>query len=249
LSHQKPACDCAKVWTYYRLRNKKNPWKKHGRLRIDGLSIDHLNRGVEGPFSWIHEGYVDIIADVMFPAENDESIAKVMSNFYDQIEATVTSRRHFLSGDQSNVINNHDAYDSWPQERPVAHTNNEEDKRFLIMDMKVYFNDVRAVVPLFTRDISYVKNALIRPIVAYINSRHTFIPIHCRVVKRIQDFDGSWTLFDSGLLDDLSAETYTAIAKNVTDDQARLRRFKKVGLWSLQLAVQALFMGMAGNIA
>lgn len=97
------------------------------------------------------------------------------------------------------------------------------------------------------------------------NSRKTFIPVHCRVVKRASEFDGSWTIFDSGLMDDLSAEvgllhhdqrtiadirqTYQAFAKDVTDDQARLRRFKKVGLWSLQLAVQAFFMGLAGNFA
>jgi distribution and morphology protein 31 len=68
-----------------------HPWKKQSRLRIDGLNIDHLNRGVEGPFSWIHEGNVDIVADLMFPADNDESIAKVMSDFYDRMEATVTS--------------------------------------------------------------------------------------------------------------------------------------------------------------
>ena len=44
-------------------------------------------------------------------------------------------------------------------------------------------------------------------------------------------------------------QTYEAFARDVVDEQARRRRFKKVGLWSLQLAVQALFMGMAGNIA
>lgn len=47
----------------------------------------------------------------------------------------------------------------------------------------------------------------------------------------------------------MTNQTYAAIARDVVDDQARMRRFKKVGLWSLQLAVQALFMGMAGNIA
>lgn len=73
--------------------------------------------------------------------------------------------------------------------------------------------------------------------------------MHCRVVKRASEFDGSWTIFDSGLMDDLSAETYEAFAKDVMDDQARMRRFKKVGLWSLQVAVQALFMGMAGGLA
>jgi distribution and morphology protein 31 len=50
-------------------------------------------------------------------------------------------------------------------------------------------------------------------------------------------------------MEDLSAETYEAFAKDVVDSQARRRRLKKVGFWSISLAIQALFMGMAGNIA
>jgi distribution and morphology protein 31 len=73
------------------------------------------------------------------------------------------------------------------------------------MDLRVHLNNVRAAVPIFTRDLSYINNALIRPIVAYINSKRTFIPINCRLVKPASDFDGSWTVFDSGLMDDLSA--------------------------------------------
>jgi len=46
---------------------ESNPWKKYSRIRIDGLNIDHFNTGVEGPFSWIYEGSVDIVADVMLP--------------------------------------------------------------------------------------------------------------------------------------------------------------------------------------
>ncbi|CAI7615327.1 unnamed protein product [Penicillium glandicola] len=211
---------------------KPNPWKKHNRIRVDGLNVDHLNRGVQGPFSWIHEGTVDIVADIMLPAENDESLAKVMVDFYDRLEATVTSNRYPepLSSDSS----------------PEAET---EDRRFLVMDLRVHLNNVRAAVPIFTRDLSYINNALIRPIVAYINSKRTFIPVNCRLVKRVEDFDGSWTVFDSSLMDDLSAATYDAFARDVVDDQARKRRFKKVGFWSLQLAAQAIFMGMAGNIA
>ncbi|KAI9850455.1 MAG: Mitochondrial distribution and morphology protein 31, mitochondrial precursor [Thelocarpon superellum] len=229
-----------------------NPWKKHSRLRIDGLKIDHLNRGVGGPFSWIHEGDVDIVADIMFPADNDESIAKVMSDMYERMEATVTSNRyvelHVSSNDDDDAAAAAKTV-SPSQGSPDLEPKLEDDQRFLVMDLRVHLNDVRAAVPLFTRDLSYVNNALIRPIVAYINSRKTFIPINCRLVKRANDFDGSWTIFDSGLMDDLSAETYEAFARNVLDDQARMRRFKKVGLWSLSLAVQALFMGMAGNIA
>ncbi|KAF7712716.1 Uncharacterized protein PECH_006776 [Penicillium ucsense] len=214
---------------------KPSPWKKHNRIRVDGLNIDHLNRGVQGPFSWIHEGTVDIVADIMLPAENDESIAKVMADFYDRLEATVTTNKYSepmpveSSGDLSSL--------------------SEANKRFIAMDLRVHLNNVRAAVPIFTRDLSYINNALIRPIVAYINSKRTFIPINCRLVKRASDFDGSWTIFDSGLMDDLSAATYDAFSRDIVDDEARKRRFKKVGFWSLQLAAQAIFMGMAGNIA
>ncbi|MCJ1247435.1 Mitochondrial distribution and morphology protein 31, mitochondrial precursor [Trapelia coarctata] len=226
-----------------------SPWKKHSRLRIDGLNIDHLNRGVEGPFSWIHQGNVDIVADIMFPVDNDESIAKVMSDFYDRMEATVTSRSQNHAGEGTDIINNDNVNQLSGNDDPTTPVTKVEGKRFVVMDLRLHLNDIRAAVPIFTRDISYVSNALIRPIVAYMNSRNTFIPINCRVVKRVDEFDGSWTIFDSGLMDDLSAETYSAFAKDVMDDQARLRRFKKVGLWSVQLAVQALFMGLAGNIA
>ncbi|KAG9947406.1 mitochondrion biogenesis protein, partial [Aureobasidium melanogenum] len=214
-------------------------WKKHSRLRIDGLNIDHLNRGVEGPFSWIHEGNVDIVADIMFPADQDGSIAKVMSDFYDRMEATV-AHNYLHTTHQHDTSDHHDEQEMKDE--------NEEDKRFIVMDLRVHLNDVRAAVPIFTRDLSYVNNALIRPIVAYINSKRTFIPINCRVVKRVSEFDGSWTVFDSGLLDDLSRETYEAFARDIVDDGARTRRLKKVGLWTIQLAAQALFIGLAGQL-
>lgn len=188
------------------INGKATPWKKHSRLRIDGLSIDHLNRGVEGPFSWIHEGNVDIVADLMFPADNDESIAKVMSDFYDRMEATVTSSRHPQKGRVWTGTNDINVHKDTELTASTASGSSDDDKRFLVMDLRVHLNDIRAAVPIFTKDLSYVRNALIRPIVAYMNSRRTFIPINCRVVKRASEFDGSWTIFDSGLMDDLSAE-------------------------------------------
>lgn len=227
--------------------SEANPFKKHSRLRIDGLKIDHLNRGVTGPFGWIHEGNVDIVADILFPAETDDSIAKVMSDFYDRMEATVTSNRykHILEKNPQTA-----GLDT-PEQRAAYEQklHRDAEKRFLVMDLRVHLNDVKAAVPLFTRDLSYINQALIRPIVAYINSQNTFIPINCRIVKRASEFDGSWTIFDSGLMEDLSAETYEAFAKDVVDSQARMRRLKKVGFWSISLAIQALFMGMAGNVA
>ncbi|RYO22731.1 Mitochondrial distribution and morphology protein 31 [Alternaria arborescens] len=220
-------------------------WKKHSRIRIDGLNIDHLNRGFEGPFSWIHEGNVDIVADVMFPSDDDDSIAKVMSDMYDRVEATVIQqRKHHFS---DHAVH---GFDEHHEDKSNLDEGTEEDKRYMIMDMRVHLNDVRAAVPIFTRDISYVNNALVRPIVAYMNSSRTFIPVNCRVVKRVSEFDGSWTLYDSGLMEEVSKEMYDAFARDVLEDRTtRKRRIKKVGIWTLQLAAQALFLGLAGNIA
>lgn len=170
-------------------------WKKQSRVRVDGLNIDHLNRGVQGPFSWIVEGNVDIAADIMFPTDDEATIAKVMAEFYDRVEASVTSHHtHAQTAPNPDVTTANDTHKS------------EDKDRFLILDLRVNLNDVRATVPLFSRDLSYVNNALIRPIVAYINAKRAFIPVNCRVVKRLSEFDGSWTVFDSGLMHDLSRE-------------------------------------------
>lgn len=232
-------------------------WRKFNRLRIDGLKIDHLNRGVEGPFGWIYEGNVDIVADVALPAETDDGITKVMVDFYDQLEEAVIANRHrfirnvndsapelFRSGHLADVF----SAPSEPEEPTPKESSSEEDRRYLLMDLRIHLNDVKASVPLFTSDLTYVNQALVRPIVAYINAKKTYIPITCRIVKRASDFDGSWTVFDCGLMNDMSAETYEAFAKDIENQQSRVRRFKKVGFWTLSLAVHALFMGMAGNV-
>ena len=116
---------------------KPSPWKKHSRIRIDGLSIDHLNRGVQGPFSWIHEGSVDIVADIMFPADNDESLVKVMADFYDRLEATVTSTQGSDAALPGTERSNEGAPDS--------------DRRFLVIELGLHLNNVRWVVMIFTR--------------------------------------------------------------------------------------------------
>lgn len=231
--------------------DEASQWKKHSRIRIDGLKIDHLNRGVEGPFSWIHEGNVDIVTDVMIPNDADGSIAKVMSDFYDRMEATVTNAQNGNSHTNNQVIDNR--IDTFEQQQDISQQQDPDDDRFVVMDIQIHLNDVRASVPIFTRDLSYVNNAAVRPIVAYINSHShrgsNFIPITCRIVKRQSEFDGSWTVFDSGLLDDLSRETYEAFVRDITDRKQQTRRIKKVGLWAAQVAAQALFIGLAGQLA
>ena len=236
-------------------------WKKQSRIRLDGLRIDHLNRGVNGPLSWIQEGNVDIVADITIPRDDNEGIVKVVTDFYDRIEASVANvqtpfHTNKDRGMDYDVIDNNDhepstdAYRTHDNTFPATSSDTpSSDSRFIIFDLRVHLNDVRASVPLFTKDLSYVNNALVRPIVAYINSKRAFIPVHCRVVKQQSEFDGSWTIFDSGLLDDLSKETYEAFSRDITDADRTSRRMRKVGLWTLQVAAQALFIGLVGQVA
>ncbi|KAJ4300539.1 Mitochondrial distribution and morphology protein 31, mitochondrial precursor [Collariella sp. IMI 366227] len=217
-------------------------WKKFSRCRIDGLKIDHLNRGVEGPFGWIYEGNVDIVADVMFPADPAEGIGKVVAEFYDKMEEAVTSNRKqpTLPPPPPKTTSLHQA--QTPPHPPSPPS-------YLVMDMRISLNDVRAAVPLFNNPhISYVNQALVRPIVAYINAKRTYIPIGCRIVKRASDFEGSWTVWDCGLMDDTSAEVYAAFARSVEDQQSRVRRFKRVGLWTVSLVAHALLAGWRGFV-
>lgn len=226
-------------------------WKKHSRLRIDGLNIDHLNRGVEGPFGWIYEGNLDIIADFMIPNDADSSVTKVMSDLYERLEASVTKPR--TQPEAQPVSNNIEHNDDFQEFSEESESLTENDKRLLVMDLQIHLNDVRASVPIFNNNLSYVSNAAVRPIVAYINSHShgtsNFIPISCRIVKRLSDFDGSWTVFDCGLLDDVSKEVYNAFVSDIQDHRHRTRRIKKVTWWAAQVAAQALFIGLAGQLA
>ncbi len=141
----------------------------------------------------------------MLPNEDDDSLGKMMSDMYDRVEATVTqnSNRHY----SDHAAHGFDDHSHSPQNSASEQEESDpENNRFVIMDVRVHLNDVRAAVPLFTNDISYVNNALVRPIVAYINSKKTLIPVNCRVVKRAREFDGSWTIYDSGLMEDISRE-------------------------------------------
>jgi distribution and morphology protein 31 len=265
-------------------------WKKFSRIRIDGLKIDHLNRGADGPFGWIYEGNVDIIADIMFPADANEGIGKVVSEFYDKMEEAVTSHRYLklldtnglptanlqsslnTDTDSSPVISNdlgatsdghmhaHGSSTAAPPRTtsshlPQAHPSPLEEAgpapSYMVMDMRIHLNDVRAAVPLFhSRQHlgGYVNATLVRPIVAYINAKRTYIPISCRIVKRASDFDGSWSVYDCGLMNDLSAEVYAAFARDVEDQQSRVRRLKRVGVWTVSLVVHALLAGVAGDL-
>lgn len=116
-------------------------------------------------------------------------------------------------------------------------------------DIKLQLKDVKAEIPFFRNEFMTYKNkALVKPIVGYINSHKTYIPIECTLDKPIPDFNGAWTVYDSNLIQDVSWKCWDAFALYVTDEQRKTLRIKKVTFWSVQLFLQVVFMAL-GSIA
>lgn len=218
------------------------PWKRVNRLRVDSLNIDHLNRGLEGPFGWISDGKVDMIGDVMVPEDSkDLNVAEIVSIITHSIHKEATRYRNpevnIKRQDHiSRLTNSSDATDATIDSHDIL--------KYFVLDLTIRLNNVRALVPFKAPELSYVNYALIRPIVAYINLRNAFIEIKSRVVKNLEDFSGSWTIYDSLLMDDISEEVYDGFVNYVADDEARLVRMRKVAFWSMQLLVQLVVFGL-----
>lgn len=200
--------------------------------RVDNLNIDNLNGGVEGPFSWITSGKVDMMGDI-----------KINNKYKDRADKNWL----FTNGDNQEPFKpGHfwkKALYQWQQ-----HLNEEHESQELELNYYLKLHNVHAEVPIINENLNIWNSALIRPIVSYINNNNTYIQISCDVVKPVSDFDGSWTIYDSTLQDDLNEKVFDALQEFVVDEERRSLRLKKIGFWSLQLVLQVILMSL-GNIA
>lgn len=197
-------------------------WKRVTRLRVDSLSIDHLNKGLEGPFGWITSGKVDMTGDIMVPEDSkDLQVSELVSVIAELIQKeAIRKPNKWVKEDRKNI------------------------SKYFVLDLTIRLNDVRALVPFKAPELTYINYALIRPIVGYINSRNAIIEVKSRIVKNLEDFSGSWTVYDSLLMDDISEEVYDSFVKYVADDEARLVRMRKVAFWSVQFLVQLVVFSL-----
>ncbi|EPQ56997.1 hypothetical protein GLOTRDRAFT_73488 [Gloeophyllum trabeum ATCC 11539] len=210
-------------------------WGRMSRLRIDGVNIDHLQSmtTLEGPISWITYGKVDAVLDIKFPRDEDPDALDVI------IDAIATTVAEHIPGQRELA--------KPPLTAPTRSTDNgetvDDGKPKVVIDIDLRFRDIKAAVPMFTNDLSYVNSAFVRPIVAFMNANRTLIPIHCRVIQDLSDFEGAWTLWETGLSDQIALQVYDALAYHV--NQANFnRRVKTVSLWSLQKTAAAILSAL-----
>ncbi|KAJ1958525.1 Mitochondrial distribution and morphology protein 31, mitochondrial precursor [Dispira parvispora] len=110
----------------------------------------------------------------------------------------------------------------------------------LRFDMTLTFRNTRASVPLHNNELTYLNNALIRPIVAYVNANRTVTTIPCHFYMTTAQFDGAWTVYDSEFVYNASTEIGKGFVQLVYDERERNRRLKRVGLWSVQTVTRNL---------
>ncbi|KAF9290130.1 Mitochondrial distribution and morphology protein 31, mitochondrial precursor [Mortierella alpina] len=159
---------------------------------------------------------------------------KVEQQYKEYQEIKEQQSQHHLTEQQRQQHQQHMARLQPSATAPASVAKSKSKKPALVMDFEFRFNDTKASIPLQTESMSYLSNAMVRPIVAFMNSNRTVTPIRCRVEMDLCEFDGSWTIYDSNLMNNLSTEVGKAWANLVADERERNRKLKRVGLWGLQ---------------
>ncbi|KAL7330784.1 Mitochondrial distribution and morphology protein 31, mitochondrial precursor [Mucor circinelloides] len=211
---------------------RKQGYKRKSRLRIDGVNIDHINRGVEGPPGWITSGTVDISADIYIPqeaveADSTELLRQLVYELTDRIELSQPVILGAGNGEEILVVGGQ------REEKPKKKEEDTNAKKF-VMDMDFRFKNTKASVPLKTPELSYLNSAMVRPVVGYISRNKAIVPIKIRLVMDLSNFDGSWTLYDSTLAERMGEKLGQGFVDLTLDQQERNRRLKRIGFWSIK---------------
>ncbi|WVQ93837.1 hypothetical protein IAU59_000915 [Kwoniella sp. CBS 9459] len=239
--------------------------KRMARFRIDGMPIEHAQyaTGHTGPMSWITSGKLDAVLDIKFPYHPDDQVD--FKALFEEIGRNVVTITHGVHPDDPRgaidsansasaaaaaspprgVIPGQARLARPPLRAPSTpglelSEEEREERRQVVVDIDLRFRDLKAAVPIYTTDLSVTNNALIRPIVAFINANRTLVPIHCQVAADLNDFDGSWTLFETGLMTSVSDQIYAALAHHVSSEGANSKRIRQVGFWGIQRGAEVL---------
>jgi mitochondrial distribution and morphology protein 31 len=136
-------------------------WAGVSRLRIDGVNIDHLQAMTtdEGPIAWITSGKLDALMDIRFPHDpeaNDglDAILDALTNVTERIPGQrALAKPPLMAPSDDNVV--------------LEDAQGGDKTAKILIDIDLRFRDIKAALPLWTNELSYSGNALVRPIVAF----------------------------------------------------------------------------------
>ena len=115
----------------------------------------------EGPISWITSGKLDAVLDIQFPRDTssgDDPLAAIIDAIAERIPGQKQLAKPPLSAPSDR---------DEPTSDGGGGGGDGEMRKKVVVDIDLRFRDLKAAVPIFTNDLSYTSNALIRPIVAF----------------------------------------------------------------------------------
>ena len=125
---------------------------------------------MEGPISWIKSGKVDVVLDIKIPHHPDDGVAfnLILEEIADAISSSISTVTDPALEHIPGLRELAKPPLVPPDSSSPLHDTARKNTPHMIVDIDLRFRDVKAVVPMFTQDLSYINNALIRPIVAFI---------------------------------------------------------------------------------
>jgi len=164
-------------------------------LKIDGVPFEVMNKSATGPLGWIKEGTLDISATIVHPPKYIEGVTD--AKFYGKNGA---------GGSYGSDV---------PAHMDDVDTDTYED--ILTFRVDCMFNHLLVVAPLYTPHLSYLSNALIRPVLSYMNAHSKHIPLSFEMRIPLSEFDGAWTPSEAGIWEAMSSAVGIAFAQAVDE--------------------------------
>lgn len=202
-----PQCDSDGVSSVKKIDSMRH-------FRVDGVKIEHLNAHAKGPLSWITRGTVDINGILLLPSQSSSSPLSTLVLEQKAIERDRMPSIASTAADLSSLrmsLNNH----------------------MTQFHIDVKLKNLRTTAPFYSEELSLVNNTLIKPILAYVNDNRPCIPLSFHFGFPMSEFQGAWTLYDSGLTAELYQQVYLSFVRLVEAERRNVDTYKKIGWWSL----------------
>lgn len=151
---------------------------------MNALPIEHMNAYSNGPMSWITKGAVDLDMLFLFPSSESEDVLDAILDEIDGLgDRTLVKFENVIASHSIPILSEASKrlrlkhIRRYGTQNQHAHETTPGEASELLIFSKIQFNDLKASVPLSVPHLSYMTNALIRPVVAFINNNKTRIPI------------------------------------------------------------------------
>jgi len=186
------------------------------QFKLDGLNTDIISKNASGPLGWIKEGLLDFDVKVMVPQHPFQE--KPAEAKYYPLELLHDSQAHHRDREKGE----HEEYSNLVKEYQL------ENSAYAIqMAWNLKLKRIKLNPPIFSPEMSYVTNAVIHPITAYMNVHSNHIDLNFVMNTPLSNFDGAWTPGAADLWTALSASVFDCLTDAINNTKKQTD-FKKI---------------------